>query len=68
MVRDGQGWKGRRKQGGFFDILTLVLNDNVKSEKENFKVRESKVVNILRAGKKNQKSSLGLGEGVAGIF
>ena len=43
---DKAGREGESKEGSL-TFQHCVLNYNVQSEKENFKVRETKVVNIL---------------------
>lgn len=52
---DKAGREGESKEGSL-TFQHCVLNYNVQSEKENFKVRETKVVNILKAGRESEKS------------
>lgn len=51
---DKAGREGESKEGSL-TFQHCVLNYNVQSEKENFKVRETKVVNILKAGRESEK-------------
>ena len=51
---DKAGREGESKEGSL-TFQHCVLNYNVQSEKENFKVRETKVVNILKARRESEK-------------
>lgn len=54
--------KGKESKEGSLTFQHCALNYNVQSEKETFKVRETKVVNILKSGRRIRKVVLGLGE------
>lgn len=51
---DKAGREGESKEGSL-TFQHCALNYNVQSEKETFKVRETKVVNILKSGRESEK-------------